>query len=67
MGKKMNGQENTAIFLPHNFSPQNCLLLERGTDGALAGISGLSFAAGRYKKSPTCFRSGFENCSLQGG
>jgi hypothetical protein len=47
MGKKMIGQKDDSVFLPNHFLPFNCLLLERGTDGALAGISGLSFAAGR--------------------
>jgi len=46
-GQKNEWAKNIAIFLPNNFSPQNCLLLERGTDGALAGISGLGLAAGR--------------------
>jgi hypothetical protein len=35
------------LFFAQSFFTFNCLLLERGTDGALAGISGLSFAAGR--------------------
>ena len=43
MGKKM-----ARIFLPLHFFAWKLLLLERGTDGALAGISGLSLAAGRF-------------------
>ena len=43
----MMGQKNGQYFLPHHFLPENCLLLERGTDITLAGIFGLSIAAGR--------------------
>jgi hypothetical protein len=48
MGRKMTGRKDgQSFFSPVIFLPQNCLLLERGTDGALAGISGLGLAAGR--------------------
>jgi hypothetical protein len=42
MGKKMIGQKDGQYFFP-----QNCLLLKRGTDVAIAGISEHSLAAGR--------------------
>ena len=54
--RKHYGQKNDwakrwpVFFCPIIFLPENCVLLERGTDGALAGISGLSLAAGRCCK-----------------
>jgi hypothetical protein len=47
MGKNMIGQKDGQYFLPNHFLPQNCLLLKRGTDVAIAGISEHSLAAGR--------------------
>jgi hypothetical protein len=47
-GQKNDGAKNGQYFSPIIFLPENCRLLERGTDVALAGILGLSIAAGRY-------------------
>jgi hypothetical protein len=48
-GQKNDGaKEYGPFFLPHHSFAWKLLLLERGTDGAIAGISGLSLAAGRF-------------------